>query len=107
MNNKEDIKYIYNRVSERIKFFRKFRGITQERLAELTTFSKGLIGNIESPKTEQTFSLAVLYSFAMNLDIPIELFVKEDITEDLERLGISSSEIYIYKSVNDKILEEV
>ena len=88
MNNKEDIKYIYDLVSKRIKLFRKYRGITQEQLAEKTTFSRGLIGNIESAKTTQTFSLAVLYSFARCLDIPLEMFVKEDISDYLKRLGI-------------------
>ncbi len=88
MENKEDQKYIYSLVSARIKAFRKYRGITQEQLADITTFSKGFIGNIESVKTEQTFSLAVLYTFARALNIPMELFVKEDITEDLEKLNI-------------------
>lgn len=88
MNNKEDIKYIYDLVSKRIKLFRKYRGITQEQLAEKTTFSRGLIGNIESAKTTQTFSLAVLYSFARCLDIPLEMFVKEDISDYLMQLGI-------------------
>ena len=87
MNNKEDIKYIYDLVSKRIKLFRKYRGITQEQLAEKTTFSRGLIGNIESAKTTQTFSLAVLYSFARCLDIPLEMFVK-DISDYLKQLGI-------------------
>ena len=86
--NKEDTKYIYNRVSKRIKLFRKYRGLTQEELSELTTFSKGFIGNIESNKVEQTFSLAVLYCFATKLDIPIELFIKENIDEDLKKLNI-------------------
>lgn len=90
MNNKEDIKYIYDLVSKRIKLFRKYRGITQEQLAEKTTFSRGLIGNIESAKTTQTFSLAVLYSFARCLDIPLEMFVKEDISDYLKQLGIES-----------------
>ena len=81
MDNKEDIRYIYKYVSERIKLFRKYRGITQEQLADMTTFSKGLIG---------TFSLAVLYCFSRALDIPIELFVKEDITEDLKKLNIKT-----------------
>ncbi len=89
MNNKEDQKYIYSLVSSRIKAFRKYRGITQEKLADMTTFSKGFIGNIESVKTDQTFSLAVLYSFARALDIPLELFVKEDITEDLKKYKIN------------------
>lgn len=88
MNNKEDIKYVYDLVSKRIKLFRKYRGITQEQLAEKTTFSRGLIGNIESAKTTQTFSLAVLYSFARCLDIPLEMFVKEDISDYLMQLGI-------------------
>ena len=88
MNNKEDIKYVYDLVYKRIKLFRKYRGITQEQLAEKTTFSRGLIGNIESAKTTQTFSLAVLYSFARCLDIPLEMFVKEDISDYLKQLGI-------------------
>ena len=90
MVNKEDIKYVYDLVSKRIKLFRKYRGITQEQLAEKTTFSRGLIGNIESAKTTQTFSLAVLYSFERCLDIPLEMFVKEDISDYLKQLGIES-----------------
>lgn len=92
MRNQKDINYIYSLVSKRIKIFRKYRNITQEKLADLTLFSKGFIGNIESPKTEQTFSLAVLYSFAKALDIPLELFVKEDITEELRLLNINIDE---------------
>ncbi|MDO4341619.1 MAG: helix-turn-helix transcriptional regulator [bacterium] len=92
MVNKEDIKYVYDLVSKRIKLFRKYRGITQEQLAEKTTFSRGLIGNIESAKTTQTFSLAVLYSFARCLDIPLEMFVKEDISDYLNELGIEIPE---------------
>ncbi|MDD2505554.1 MAG: helix-turn-helix transcriptional regulator [Bacilli bacterium] len=92
MKNKDDIKYVYALVSKRIKLFRNFRKMTQEELAEKTLFSRGLIGNIESTKTEQTFSLAVLYSFAKALDIPLELFVKEDITEDLRLLGLQSED---------------
>jgi transcriptional regulator with XRE-family HTH domain len=91
MTNKDDIKYIYDMASTRIKLFRKFRGLTQEQLAEQTLFSRGLIGNIESPKTDQTFSLAVLYSFAKALDIPLELFLKEDISEELKKLEIKES----------------
>lgn len=90
--NKEDIKYVYRLVSKRIKLFRKYRKMTQEELAEKTLFSRGLIGNIESIKTEQTFSLAVLYSFAKALDIPLELFVKDDITDELKLLGMFEEE---------------
>ncbi len=92
MENKEDIKYIYKLVSERIKLFRNYRGLTQEQLALKTTFSRGLIGNIESAKTNQTFSLAVLYAFSKGLDIPLEMFVKEDISDYLKEIGLTEKQ---------------
>ncbi len=70
--------------------FRKYRNMTQEELSEDSTFSRGFIANIESPKTEQTFSLGVLYYLSLRLNIPIELFVKEDISEELKEMGIES-----------------
>ena len=92
MENKEDIKYIYKLVSERIKLFRNYRGLTQEQLALKTTFSRGLIGNIESAKTTQTFGLAVLYAFSKGLDIPLEMFVKEDISDYLKEIGLTEKQ---------------
>lgn len=88
--DKNNISYIYDRSSRRIKMFRKYRNMTQEELSEDSTFSRGFIANIESPKTEQTFSLGVLYYLSLRLDIPIELFVKEDISEELKEMGIES-----------------
>lgn len=85
---KENIKYIYDIASKRIKMFRKYRNLTQEQLSQCSTFSRGFIGNIESKKTDQTFSLGVLYYLSLKLDIPIELFVKEDISKELKELGI-------------------
>ncbi len=85
---KSDISYIYERASKRIKLFRKYRKMTQEQLSLDSTFSRGFIANIESPKTKQTFSLGVLYYLSLRLDIPIELFVKEDISKELKELGI-------------------
>lgn len=85
---KDNIKYIYDIASKRIKMFRKYRNLTQEQLSQISTFSRGFIGNIESKKTEQTFSLGVLYYISLKLNIPIELFVKEDISKELEELGI-------------------
>lgn len=86
--DKNNISYIYDRSSRRIKMFRKYRNMTQEELSEDSTFSRGFIANIESPKTEQTFSLGVLYYLSLRLNIPIELFVKEDISEELKEMGI-------------------
>ncbi len=85
--DKNDINYIYKRAARRLKMFRKFRGLTQEQLSINSTFSRGFIANIESPKTDQTFSLGVLYYLSLRLDIPIELFVKEDISKELEEMN--------------------
>ena len=90
INNKEDINFIYERASKRIKLFRKYRGLTQEKLSMNSTFSRGFIANIESPKTNQTFSLGVLYYLSLKLNIPIELFVKEDISKELKEMGIDT-----------------
>ncbi len=86
--NEDDINYIYERASKRIKLFRKYRKLTQEQLSKNSTFSRGFIANIESAKTHQTFSLGVLYYISLKLDIPLELFVKEDISKELKELGI-------------------
>ena len=91
--NKNDINYIYDRTSKRIKFFRKYRGLTQDQLSIDSTFSRGFIANIESAKTNQTFSLGVLYYLSLKLDIPIELFVKEDISEELKLMEIDNQEL--------------
>lgn len=90
--DKNDISYIYKRASRRIKLFRKYRHMTQEELSTDSTFSRGFISNIESEKTHQTFSLGVLYYLSLRLDIPIELFLKEDISKELENLGIEINE---------------
>lgn len=91
--NENDISYIYTRASLRLKMFRKYRHLTQEQLSEKSTFSRGFIANIESEKTNQTFSLGVLYYFSLCLAIPIELFVKEDISEELKQMGIDEKDI--------------
>ena len=91
--NKNDISYIYDRASKRIKFFRKYRGLTQDQLSMDSRFSRGFIANIESAKTNQTFSLGVLYYLSLKLNIPIELFVKEDISEELKLMGIDNQEL--------------
>lgn len=86
--NKDDISYIYERASKRIKFFRKYRKLTQEQLSESSTFSRGFISKIEAPRINQTFSLGVLYYLSLRLDIPVELFIKEDISKELKKMGI-------------------
>lgn len=81
----EDDRYIYNVVSKNIKYFRLHNNsrysiygrMTQEKLAELCDLSHSLIGNIESQKVQQSFSIAVLYRISKVLDVPIEEFFIE------------------------------
>lgn len=71
-----DKKYIYYLVGQNLKRLRKEKGLTQERLAALTTYSLGFIMNIESPKYHQTFSLGTVWHFANVLEVDIKEFFK-------------------------------
>ena len=89
MKKNIDINQIYDIASQRIKMFRKYRGLTQEQLSMNSTFSRGFIANLERSKTHQTLSLGVQYYIAETLEIPIELFVKENIDEELKKININ------------------
>lgn len=58
-----DENYVYYLVSRNLKRIRKEKGLTQEKLAELSNYSVGFIMNIESEKYYQTFSLGTLWQF--------------------------------------------
>ena len=71
-----DENYVYYLVSRNIKRVRKEKGLTQEKLAELSNYSLGFIMNIESEKYFQTFSLGTLWQFGKALDVDIREFFK-------------------------------
>lgn len=71
-----DENYIYYLVSRNLKRLRKAKGITQEKLAELSNYSVGFIMNIESEKYLQTFSLGTLWQFSKVLEVDIREFFK-------------------------------
>ncbi|MCH5167758.1 MAG: helix-turn-helix transcriptional regulator [Erysipelotrichales bacterium] len=72
--NKDDEIYVYYLISQNLKRIRKSKGITQEQLAEASTYSVGFIMNIESNKYVQTFSIGTLWQFAKVLDCDIREF---------------------------------
>ncbi len=78
MFNKEDENYVYELVSKNFKKYRKKLGLSKEQIARKCGFSAQFLGNIESPKYHQTFSLATLYSLAKALDIDIRLLFEEN-----------------------------
>lgn len=52
-----------------ISTFRKYRGLSQEQLAERASVSRSLISSIETAGIAKSFSLEVLYNIADALEI--------------------------------------
>jgi transcriptional regulator with XRE-family HTH domain len=65
----------YKILSQRIKESRRIKGLTQERLAELTGLSSNFIAKIES--NNSTISLQTLVKIANTLDISIDYLLQE------------------------------
>lgn len=71
-----DENYVYYLVSRNLKRIRKEKGLTQEKLAELSNYLVGFIMNIESEKYYQTFSLGTLWQFGKALNVDIREFFR-------------------------------
>lgn len=71
-----DENYVYYLVSRNLKRIRKEKGLTQEKLTELSNYSVGFIMNIESEKYYQTFSLGTLWQFGKALNVDIREFFR-------------------------------
>ena len=52
-----------------ISTLRKYRGLSQEQLAEYASVSRSLISSIEAPGLAKSFSLEVFYNIADALNI--------------------------------------
>lgn len=71
-----DENYVYYLVSRNLKRIRKEKGLTQDKLAELSNYSLGFIMNIESEKYYQTFSLGTLWQFSKVLNVDVREFFR-------------------------------
>ena len=69
---------IYKVIRHNIKKYRKEKGITQAKLAELTDLSHDYIRQIESDKVANTFSVQTLYDISLALDVDVGLLFKND-----------------------------
>lgn len=69
---------IYEVIRHNIKKYRKEKGITQAKLAELTDLSHDYIRQIESDKVANTFSVQTLYEISLALDVDVGLLFKID-----------------------------
>ena len=61
-----------------VSYFRKFRGYTQEELAERAGVSTTFIGMVEAPNLYKAPSLKTLYAIATALDVPIHKLLYRD-----------------------------
>ena len=67
--DKYDKRYI--EIGYNIQYFRKHKGLTQERLAEFVDISRQHLGAIEAPNIVRTVSLDLLFRIADVLEVDV------------------------------------
>ena len=75
---KEEYFELYKMIGLKISYYRKLRGLTQERLAELVNKSTAFIGSVEAPNINRTVSLDTLFDIAKVLDVPPYKFLFDE-----------------------------
>lgn len=81
--DRKDENYVYSFIGKNIRKYRKQKGLTQAKLAELTTYSKQFISNIEN-NVHQTFSIGTLWRIALVLEVDMYKLCIEPIEEKEE-----------------------
>ena len=65
----------YRQLGLKIAYYRKYRGLTQEELAEKIDKSAAFIGHVEAPNVDKAISLDTLFDIASVLEIPVHKFL--------------------------------
>lgn len=65
----------YRQMGLKISYYRKFRGFTQESLAEEIGKDAAFLGAAEAPNVNRTISLDTLFDIAKALQIPPHKFL--------------------------------
>ena len=68
----------YLQIGLKIAYYRKYRGLTQEQLAEKIGKTAAFIGHVEAPNISKAISLDTLFDIAAALDIPAYKFLLFD-----------------------------
>lgn len=80
--SKKDENYVYYYVGKNLAKYRKEKGMTQQDLADKSTYSKQFISNMEN-NTFQTFSLGTIWKLSQVLEIDMyKLFIEPEDIED-------------------------
>lgn len=69
---------IYDIIRKNIKKYRKEKGLTSAKLAELVDLSPDFIRQIESEKVANTFSVDTLYRISVALDTSLDKFIEKE-----------------------------
>jgi transcriptional regulator with XRE-family HTH domain len=67
----------YKEIGQKIQYYRKQKGLSQEELALKISISKSYLTKIEAPNCDKPFSLEVLFDIAEALEIPAIVLFKD------------------------------
>lgn len=68
---------IYSTIRKNIRKYRKEKGITSAKLAEMVNLSHDFIRQIQSDKAGYNFSVETLYKISVALDVPLDKFIEK------------------------------
>lgn len=68
---------IYNTIRRNIKKYRKEKGLTSARLAEMVDLSHDFIRQIESEKTGYNFSVETFYKISVALGVSLDALIQK------------------------------
>ena len=68
---------IYNTIRKNIRKYRKEKGITSARLAEMVDLSHDFIRQIESEKSAYNFSVDTFYRISVALDVTLDMLIQK------------------------------
>ena len=67
----------YIKIGQRIAYYRRIKGMTQEELAYQAGISRSYISHIEAPGDSKTFSLDIIFVLADCLSIDVGVLLKD------------------------------
>ncbi|MBC8547817.1 helix-turn-helix transcriptional regulator [Clostridiaceae bacterium NSJ-31] len=65
----------HRQIGLKIAYYRRYRNLTQEQLAERTGLSLVFLGHVEAPNVSKAISLDTLFLIAQALEIPAYKFL--------------------------------
>ena len=68
---------IYNTIRKNTRKYRKEKGITSARLAEMVDLSHDFIRQIESEKSAYNFSVDTFYRISVALDVTLDMLIQK------------------------------